>query len=395
MKAGKLRILYVVPYYAPAWAYGGSVRAAYELTWRLSARGHDIFVYTTDALNAEQRAPAGNHIIDDVRVRRVKTVNNNLAWGRLFLTLGPDLPSLIKQFDVVHLQEARTLQNLYALPGILQHKKPYVIMPQGSLPAELARSRPKWVYDRLFGDQMLANATKLHALTEMEREQYLELGLPDDKIVVLPNGIEVDAYDIDADPDAFKQQHNVPEEAPVVGFFARINQIKGPEFLARAFANVLQQRPDAILMYCGPDDGAKASLEVEIARLGIGDAVRFTGFIDGDQNKAAAYRAFDVYVLPSRYEIQGITISEALLNRTPAITTDRCGLAIPLGEADVLDTVAFDDDIGLTQAIMKVIDEPTTARARADRGRQYVIDHFNWDVLADQWEVVYADCLHE
>ncbi len=389
----RLRILYVVPYYAPAWAYGGSVRAAYELTWRLAKRGHDIMVYTTDALDAEQRAPAGEHVIDQVRVRRVKTINNGLAWRRLFVTLKADLPSLISDFDVVHLQETRTLQNLYALPGLFKHKKPYIIMPQGSLPAALARSKLKWVYDRLFGNNMLAKATKLHALTEMEREQYLKLGLPNDKIVVLPNGIEVNAYDIDADPLAFRHAHNIPAESLVVGFFARINVIKGPEFLARAFAKVLQQYPNAVLVYCGPDDGALTGLETEIEQLGIGESVRFTGFIDGDKNKAAAYRAFDVYVLPSRYEIQGITISEALLNRTPVITTDRCGLAVPLSEADVLDTVMFDDDDSLAQVIADVFNEPAAAKARAERGRQYVTEHFNWDALASQWEHVYADCI--
>lgn len=389
----KFGLLYVVPYYSPAWAYGGSVRAAYELTWRLAERGHDILVYTTDALDAERRAPAGEHVIDGVRVRRVRTISNKLAWSRLFLTLRFDLPRLVGQYDIVHLQEARTLQNLYTLPGLLMHKRPYVIMPQGSLPAELARSKAKWLYDHVAGNAMLRNASKLHALTEMEREQYLAMGLPKEKTLVLPNGIKVDAFDIEADVAGFKLAHNVPEGRPVVGFFARINEIKGPEFLARAFERVLEQHPDAILMYCGPDDGAKPSLLQEIERLGIAQSVRFTDFIDGNKNKAAAYRCFDVYVLPSRYESQGITISEALLNRTPAITTDRCGLAIPMGRADVIDTVTYDDVQGLAGKIMDVLHNPASAKARAERGRQYVIERFDWDRLTDEWERVYLECL--
>jgi len=391
----KLRILYIVPYFDPAWAYGGSVRAAYELTWRLAERGHEVLVYTTDALDAEQRAPAGDHIIRGIKVRRKKAVSNKLSWERLFLTAGFDLPGLMKEFDFVHLQEARTLQNIYALPVLRRYNLPYVIMPQGSFPIELRRTGAKRIYDWLFGNQLFDSASRLHALTEMERQQYIAAGLPEHKIMVLPNGSEINTFDMDVDVGAFKRKYNVPEDRPVIGFFARINPIKGPEFLADSFAMVLKQRPDAILLMCGPDDGALSSFEQRIKQLGIQGSVRYTGFIGGDQEKAAAYRSFDVYVLPSRYEIQGITIFEALLNRTPCITTDRCGLAIPMSAANVLDTVTFGDTEDFASKMLGAIEQPDIAQQRAERGRKYVIENYNWDKITDLWIDVYRQCIEE
>lgn len=53
-----MRILQVVPYFYPAWTYGGSVRGAYALSKELIKKGHDVTVYTTDALteNSTQKS---------------------------------------------------------------------------------------------------------------------------------------------------------------------------------------------------------------------------------------------------------------------------------------------------------------------------------------------------
>ncbi|HEC22988.1 MAG TPA: glycosyltransferase, partial [Chloroflexi bacterium] len=289
----------------------------------------------------------------------------------------------------------RTLQNAYALPGLRRHNLPYIVMPQGGLPPELRRTAIKYIYDAFYGRRLLREASRLHALTELERQQYLALGLPDGKIIVIPNGIDVTAYEFEVDVAAFKRRYNIPEGRPVVGFLARLNHIKGPDFLVDAFAEVLRHKPDAILMLAGPDDGVLDELEAQIDRLGIRQAVRFTGFIGDEETKAAAYRASDVYVLPSRYEIQGITVMESLLNAVPTITTDRCGLATTFVESGIGRVVPFGDVDALAGEIVYLLDHPAEAKAQAEYGRQYMKENFNWDTLADRWIEVYRTCIAE
>ncbi len=392
-----LHILHIVPYFNPAWAYGGPVRVAYELNKRLVERGHDVLIYTTDALDSECRSPAGEQVIDGVKVHRFPNLSNKLAWNRLFIPMGfgRGLPRLMSRFDVIHLHEFRTLQNVFALPGLRKHKLPYIVMPQGGLPPELGRTHIKHVYDALYGRRLLHNASRLHALTEMERQQYLSLGVPDSRIIIIPNGIDVTAYDFEVDVAAFKRQHDLPEGRPVVGFLARLNRIKGPEFLVEAFARVLEHQPDAVLMLAGPDDGVKSELEAQIDGLGICERVRFVGYIGDNETKAAAYRACDVYVLPSRYEIQGITVMEALLNAVPTITTHRCGLASRLVDDGVARAVAFGNVEELVQNIVHLLSHPAEAKAQAERGRRLMVQNYNWDALADQWIEVYRTCIAE
>jgi glycosyltransferase involved in cell wall biosynthesis len=393
----RLRLFHVTPYYSPAFAYGGTIRAAYELCKRLAGRGHEVTVYTTDALDAAHRASPSEEVIGGVRVRRFRNLSNALAWNRLFVPLGlwRGLADTMQGYDVVHLHEFRSIPNAIALNALRRTHKPYIITSQGGLPAELGRTSYKRVYDAAFGTALLQSASRLHALTQMEADQYVGLGVEQERIVILPNGIEVDAFDFEVDVEAFKRQWGIPLGRRVVGFLARLSPIKAPEFLVAAFVEVLKVYPDAVLMLAGPDDGAQTGIEAQIDRLGIREAVRFVGYIADDRTKAAAYRASDVYVLPSRYEIQGITPLEALLNCVPTIATDRCGLASYLASHDMAQIVPFGDVAALAQQIIDVLNEPAKYKAQAERARRDVIENFDWEVLVDRWEEVYRACIVE
>jgi glycosyltransferase involved in cell wall biosynthesis len=393
----RLRILHIIPYFNPAWAYGGSARVASELCAHLAATGHAVTVYTTDAFDAQRRLLPGGHLIDGVTVCRYRNLDNTLAWKRLFLPLafGRGLGSRMRRFDVIHLHEYRSFQNALALGGLRRYGLPYVVTPHGGLPAGLGRTGIKLVYDALFGRRLLEGASRLHALTDMERDQYRALGLPQSRIAIIPNGIDVTAFDVEADGATFRRRFDIPQGCPVVGYLGRLSHIKGLDFLVEAFAGLLECKPDAVLVLAGPDDGARPALEAQVGRLGIRNAVRFTGYIDSVESKAAAYRAFDVYVLPSRYENQPTTLLEALLNRTPSILTDRCGMAGSLTGVNVARVVSFGNKHELAAGVIDLLDHPHVAGAQAERGREYVIRHFNWDTLADRWVALYRACMAE
>ncbi|MBN1122099.1 MAG: glycosyltransferase family 4 protein [Anaerolineae bacterium] len=384
--AEQLHILHISPYYAPAWAFGGPVRVIYEIARRQAADGHTVAVVTTDALDSTHRAPAEWETDQGLDIYRCRNLSNFLAWRRLFFppTMGRVISEMLPAIDVVHLHEIRSMTNALALRPLLKSGIPYIVTPHGGLPTELGRTAYKRFFDLMWGNRLLDRAAGLHAITDMERQQYLDRGLPEDRIVVIPNGIDVDAFDIDADPDSFRRRFDIPIDAPLVGFVGRLNPIKGIDFLIDAFAEVLTHKPGAILLLAGPDDGARADLEKQVERLGIGSAVRFGGLFEGDEMRAAAYRAFDVCVLPSRYEILGITLLESLLNATPVITTDRCGLAGLLTDQDIGRVVPFGSTGDLSAAILATLDDPS-AIEQAHRGRDYVSQHLNWDAISDRW----------
>ncbi len=366
----------------------------YELATRLAARGHAVTVCTTDVLDATHRVPAGRHLVEGVTVHRFRNLSNALAWNRLFMPvgMGRGVVNLLPDIDVVHIHEVRSLLNALSLPGLLRRQMPYIVTAHGGLPAELGRTAYKHVYDALVGRRLLGNACCLHALTPMERQQYINAGLSEERVVLIPNGVDTSAFNAMANVAAFKRRWNIPEDRPLVGFLGRLNPIKGVDFLIEAFAKVLRSSPTALLLIVGPDDGAQAQLEAQVERLSIGEAVRFVGMISDDESRTAAYRALNVYVLPSRYENLPTTVLEALGNATPCIVTDRCGLAAQLGQDEVVQVVPFGDTEALAGAILKLLNHPTEAVAQGKRGKRYISEHFNWEAVIDRWMEVYCAC---
>ncbi len=391
-----MRILHIIPYFYPAWAYGGTCRAAWELARALVRKDQEVVVFTTDALDATDRARLRYEVVDGVEIHRVPNLSNHLAWSRLFMPLGfgGAMQKELDKCDVVHIHEYRSYQNAVTLKHLERRNLPFVLTAQGGMPRIMGRYALKAVYDRLYGQRIVDNACRLHALNELEHSQFLDLDVDPSRISILPNGVDLDEYRELPEVNGFRDRFNIPDGVPIVLFLARINEIKGVDFLVNAFNKVRESVPDAILLMVGPDDGYLDVIERQIASLGLEDRVRFTGYLDG-ADKLQAYQVADVYVLPSKYEMFAITLLESLACGTPIIATDRCGLADYVLRNDLGSIVEYGDEDSLNAEILKALQSPQKVADRAARSRQYVLDNFGWDSIATNWLDVYRDCIDQ
>ncbi len=139
-----VKILHVTPYFAPAYAFGGVVRAAEGLTRALAARGHQVTVLTTDALAPGRRIDAREEFIGGVHVVRVP---NLIARGTFNLSLPRSMSAvaypLIAQADVVHCHEFRTVENLIVTPMAARQRKLLILSPHGTLTLDTGRGQIK------------------------------------------------------------------------------------------------------------------------------------------------------------------------------------------------------------------------------------------------------------
>ena len=153
-----MRILQVTPYFYPAWTFGGPVKAVYELSKELAKKGHDVTVYTTDALtrNSTQKSRFLN--VNGVKVHYFRNVSNALAYGhKIFLS--PGIFSLVKKeirwFDIIHLHDYRTFQNLVIHHYARKHGIPYILQAHGSVLRIIEKQRLKKIYDMFWGYKIL------------------------------------------------------------------------------------------------------------------------------------------------------------------------------------------------------------------------------------------------
>lgn len=136
MSSGRA-VLHVTPYYPPAWAFGDVPRRVEELARAQIERGHSVTVLTTDAMAPHERLPAGETVVDMVRVVRVPSVSSSLR-----IWLGWSTPIGLRRrarallaegrFDAVHVHELVTIETLRVVP-VVPHTIPIVASLHGQL----------------------------------------------------------------------------------------------------------------------------------------------------------------------------------------------------------------------------------------------------------------------
>jgi|HubBroStandDraft_1064217.scaffolds.fasta_scaffold09499_1 glycosyltransferase involved in cell wall biosynthesis len=126
-----------------------------------------------------------------------------------------------------------------------------------------------------------------------------------------------------ADRKAVRERWNVPAEAAVALFCAKLQDWKRPGDVLRAFASA--DVPGSYLVFAG--SGPLASqLEVDAKQLGIADRVRFLGFVN-QTGLPGTYVASDLLVLPSSHEPFGLVVNEAMICGCPVAVSNSVGAA--------------------------------------------------------------------
>ena len=155
--------------------------------------------------------------------------------------------------------------------------------------------------------------------------------------------------------------------------------------LIRAFEGV---PVDSHLVLAGADDGEERFLR-RIVPSSVRDRITFTGFLDREE-KLSALVAADLCVVPSRDEIFGMVVLEALASETPVLLSSACGL-IPelrgLSGVAVFETGNLDDlRSKLTTALNHERDPVGAAQTK-----RFVLAEFSLDVVAERAQSVYRE----
>jgi glycosyltransferase involved in cell wall biosynthesis len=303
-----MKILHVIPTFHPAYSYGGTVTVSYQLTTHLALRGHEITVYTSDCFDKCSRQANKFLNVNGINIYYFKNISNSLAWNRfiiapeMFLRLRTD----IKNYDLIHLHEFRTLGNLFALYYAKKNSVPIIIEPQGSISKNEHRKNIKILYDIVSKYLLKNNCYTVIAATDIEASEAEEADIPKEKIVQILPGYDIQYFSDLPEPGRLKKKMNL-ENKKIILFLGRVNFIKGIDFLINAFAELTKQRNDTVLLIAGPDEGVKSSLESLINIHNLSNKVIFLGFLSGI-DKLSAYVDADIFVQTSKHERFYVTL---------------------------------------------------------------------------------------
>jgi glycosyltransferase involved in cell wall biosynthesis len=373
-----LKIAVVTPYFYPAWEYGGTPRAAFELARAVAARGHHVRVLTTGPASVAS-------IVDGVNVVYCRNASDYLAHKhRLFLPVGfrKELRQHLEACDVLHIHELRSILTVPAARLAHDMSLPYVLSPHGGLP-HLGKALAKGVFDRLWGKSILARAATLAVLNAKEKAEALAFGMPESQIQQLPNAIDVSEFASMPPPGTFISRWNL-SAAKTILFLGRLNRIKGIDVLIEAFLLLRREREDVQLVLAGPDDG-------EARNVPHRKDILLTGYLD-QQARVAALAAADVVVLPSRSEGSPVVLFEALLCRRAAIVSSACEL--PMSQPEAHGVLQFGSlNAGELRDRLLFALRNVHLSDNAAVGRDFVLREFSPGVVAEKAERVYEEAV--
>jgi glycosyltransferase involved in cell wall biosynthesis len=222
------------------------------------------------------------------------------------------------------------------------------------------------------------------AVSQEEYDQGLELGIPRRKMYLVPNGAELGLVQ---GPGLSRADLGLDPNAVILGFVGRLVQQKAPENLMRAFAIVAPRFPNVRLAVVGSGPLEGMARE-EALRLGIADRVDWLGVRSGP----AVMKAFDAFVLPSRYEGLPYVLIEALGAGLPIVTTRIGGVGVLVEEGINGYTVPHSRPDLLADGMAALAADPAL-RARMGAASLAKSPYFSADRMVEDNLSVYAGLL--
>jgi glycosyltransferase involved in cell wall biosynthesis len=272
--------------------------------------------------------------------------------------------------------------------------RPYIVHAHGMLEAWALRNA-KWkkrIAALIYENRHLRGAACLRALCEAEAQSIRAYGMRN-PICVIPNGVDlpqlVESSTLETENLPFQ---TFAQGRKVLLYLGRLHSKKNVANLVRAWKQTLNSHPltpdNWVLAIAGWDQGG---YECELKKLAsdyeLTASVSFLGPLFG-QEKEAAYRLCDAFILPSLSEGLPMTVLEAWAHAKPVLMTPECNLpeGFAAGAALQIGTSPEEIATGLKQLLEMSDDD---RRAMGDRGRILVSTKFSWPQIGEQMRSVY------
>lgn len=318
---------------------GGAEKVALTLAATMHEQGHEICLVTCSDEKVTQPHQYPGQLF---ALGCKKPIRGLAALNRLIADYQPDA---VVCFGI-HLGIAASLSQF-----VFGWDASLLIRNENNLASEwLDADFPNTIAGPLFSRWAARRSTIIAVSNSLKSATAAFLGLPEDRIVAIPNPLCVEIHGGALEPDVLHPWLRDRDMSTLVSA-GRLEPQKGYDTLIRAFSLVQGQYPSRLVIF--GNGSLRSELEAQIRSLGLEHRVALPGFTSSIVQQMSAAHAF---VLSSRYEGFGLVLVEALAAGTQVISTD-----CPYGPAEILEggrygtLVPVDDAESMAAAIVAVL----------------------------------------
>lgn len=381
-----MKILEFTPYFIPY--IGGQEKYVHNLCKYLVRSGHDVTVITSNI-------PKGNkhEINNGIKIFRYfclgTILRNPITPGFIFLK------SKIANYDIVHIHNEHSTSALLAAVYRLNVDVPLVVTCHGQLKfGDSIKNFIEKIYSRLFGKMIFKISDLIIALSESDKKYIISLGIPSEKIKVIPNAIDKYQYQYqsgqisDVEFQNFKNKY-ILSDKKIVLFVGQVIKRKGIEYLLKAIPIVVKNYSINEIQFVIIGNGDMLIDAKKLCySLGIENHVLFLSDIN-NKDLEKFYFISDIFVLPSLSEGLPTVILEAMYFGVPVIASDIPGINDYFSETAIL--VPPRNEREIAYSILRVFTDKKDVKELSKKGKEFIDSKFSWDKIAQEYECLFKD----
>jgi glycosyltransferase involved in cell wall biosynthesis len=216
------------------------------------------------------------------------------------------------------------------------------------------------------------------------------MGVDKGRIDIVPNFVDVTRLSRSKNLAFIREQYGIAKTGKLVLYLGRLHRAKRIDLVIRAFNMLVPEMDNVMLVLAGPDAGYREGILNLVRELGLEEKVMVVEHVE---DVGGLYSIADVLVYPAKTEIFGLVPFEALACGTPVIVSSGSGCSELINEVDCGVVVDCDDTPQLKNAIKDSLCNPDTARASANKGREYVLKYLNRSSIIHRIEEIYERCV--
>ena len=369
-----LRVRTKILYISEAPIYGGAERYLITLAEGIDRSRYDLEMILSDQAPERLRQALRDLDIPTILVPPITGKTDLSGIMRHVACFRARRPT------IVHFNLSNPLHGQYAMIAARIAKVPFQVATLHLPP----RSTTPTKRGRFFERQTLCNLNMLIAVCDSSRELVVKhFGLDPARTTAVHNGIDADDFDQEVSklaPVSLKQGQEF-----IIGTVGRLSLQKGFDVLLDAMPAVLAEFPNVRLAIAG-EGPEEENLRKQCNTLHIDKSVDFLGM---RSDIPALLQAFDLFVLPSRYESFPITILEVMAASKPIVSTSVDGIPESVVKNETGLLVPAEDAKSLTNALTKLVQDDDLRAHMAKQARQRVEALFTLNQMAQKTQAIY------
>lgn len=351
---------------------GGAQEHVFNLVCRMDHDYYDVSIVSLSpgsAVRKLQRFGFDVTVIDEP--------DDAIATGTLAAHLADARADVIHN----HMYRAEIVGTKAAIAlGEAGHRRPWVVSTVHS-------SRVRSAEDQEELRRLTPSMDRLIVVSNAIDRKVVEEGRRGAPRVLVYNGVDLERYDHQEPCCTLREEYGMEGSSPIVGVVGRLELEKGHPTLLEAWPHVLREVPGAYLLIVG--EGSRLEALHQIAReQGIERHVIFTGRRD---DIPAVTAAFDVAVLPSYREAQGLTILEAMALSRPVVASNVGGIPEMVKDGVTGLLVPPRDPRALAAAIVRLLRDHQLADVLGRAGHDLVHDRFCVQLMVNAVQELYDE----